>query len=69
MEIKAARKTATKYVESHVMESLARRPAKDAKVMVRYPRKNGALILAPDQDTLVEKLAKKIQANARKSAH
>lgn len=65
MQIATARRTAKTYLGSHLLESKARRPDKDAKVYCRYPARDGQIITAPDVDSLQEKLAKKIQRKAR----
>lgn len=69
MQISTARNKARAYVGKHILMSQARRPPKDEAVMVRYPDRSGTLILAPDPDVLVEKVAKRIQAKARREAN
>lgn len=64
MQIAQARTQANRIVESKVLESLARRPDPDAKVMVRLP--SGYLVKASDRDTLVESTAKRLQYEARR---
>ena len=63
MNIANARTVAQRLVSRKMIRSMAKRPDPDAKVMVRDPK--GALVLAADEDQLVEKVAKRIQRQAK----
>lgn len=62
MQIAQARKQASKFLEQKMIRSMARRPDPNGRVMARH---QGKLILAGSEDELQEKLAKRIQAQAR----
>jgi hypothetical protein len=69
MLINQARQKAARFLEGRVIAATARRPPPDERVMVRYPQgRNGKIIAASDEETLQERLAKKIQAQARRDA-
>ena len=59
MQIAQARAKAEQLINKKMIESRAKRPNPEERVMIRDPK--GQLLLAPDRDTLVEKLAKKLQ--------
>lgn len=66
MQISTARKNAERFLANNMIESRAKRPDPEAKVMVRYPQGSPNVILASDADQLREKLAKRIQSQARR---
>lgn len=68
MQIAQARKKAENFIHDHIQISNVVRPAADERVMVRYPKPNSPTIIkAASEVELREKLAKKIQAQARRS--
>ena len=66
MQIATARQKADNHLATHTILPIARRPDPEARVMTRFPTKGGNLITAPDTETLREKVAKRIQAHARR---
>ncbi|WEU67420.1 hypothetical protein [Xanthomonas phage JGB6] len=69
MEIQSARKKAAVHLDNNLLRNLARRQNPQEKVYTRYPLDHGSLIKAADVDDLREKLAKRIQARARRKSH
>lgn len=69
MQIAQARTQAQKHLSTHLIESRAKRPPAGAAVMTRWPAKQGSLVTADTPEELTEKLAKRMQATARKSSH
>ncbi len=65
MQIAQARNKAEKFLQDHLIESPHRRPDPESRVMVRH---KGKLITAPDPSVLQERLAKRIQNQARRAA-
>lgn len=69
MQIQQAREKASKYINDHLQISKVVRPAPNERVMVRYPAENSPnIIRASDTQELREKLAKRIQAAAKRKA-
>jgi len=62
-----ARIEAKKIVDKKIIYSRAKRPNPNERVMVRDPKNN--LILAPDEETLIETLAQRLQRQARAKMH
>lgn len=62
MQIQTARAKAAKIIGENIIRSRVKRPPAGAAVMVRY---KGNLLLADDEVELQEKLAKRLQAQAR----
>lgn len=68
MQIAQARQKAEKFIHDNIQVSNVKRPAAEERVMVRYPKPNSPkFILAADEMSLREKLAKRIQADARRT--
>lgn len=63
MQIAQARQKAEKFMEDHLIESPNRRPSPDSRFMVRH---NGKLLLSDDPAELKERLAKRLQAAAKR---
>ena len=66
MQIAQARTQADKHLANNMIESRAKRPPVGAAVMTRFPKQGGTLITAGDEEELREKVAKRIQARARR---
>lgn len=67
MQIAQARKKAENFIHAHIQISDTKRPAADERVMVRYPQPNSPFVIKAGSETeLREKLAKRIQAQARR---
>lgn len=67
MEIAQARKQAAKHLESGLILSRAKRAPKGAAVMCRLPKDPTKLLTADTPEELTEKLAKRLQAAARRA--
>ena len=69
MQIAEARQKAEKFLNANLQRSRQPRPAKDERVLVRYPQPNSPTVLAASSEIeLREKLAKRIQATARRKS-
>lgn len=70
MQINQARQKAQKYIDDHIQISQAIRPNREERVMVRFPKDNSPTVIkAADTESLREKLAKRIQTQARRKSH
>jgi len=68
MQIAQARQKAEKFIHDHIQISDTKRPPAEEKVMVRYPKPNSPTVIkAASEVELREKLAKRIQAQARRA--